>query len=224
MISSDWNLGIYFGYTSYLLSLLVINRSLIFERNDFITSKRPVPLSEYSNETIAKKQTSQQSLAYIGDSDESNGINVKLKRQVTRAKLVHQKTFALYDKHLNAFYECMESHLFDRALIVNLVKRNEMNCLPYENIRCDYVPCVAYIYPERNNENLIESHNSQTDCPDLFIPDFTRAKAFIESDRWPGDEEFTLTLTDESGKRLAFAANVLQEIFLLSKYLFSIFR
>lgn len=61
-----------------------------------------------------------------------------------------------------------------------------------------------------------EGHGSQADCPDLFIPDFTRAKAFIENDRWPGNEEFTLTLTDQSGKRLAFAANVLREIFLLS--------
>ncbi|VDK71891.1 unnamed protein product [Litomosoides sigmodontis] len=95
----------------------------------------------------------------------------------------------------------MESHLFDRALIINLVKRNEVNGLPYENIRCDYVPCVAYVYPERNSEYLDEGHSSQTDCPDLFIPDFTRAKAFIENDRWPGNEEFTLTLTDESGKR-----------------------
>ncbi|VDK87105.1 unnamed protein product [Litomosoides sigmodontis] len=108
----------------------------------------------------------------------------------------------------------MESHLFDRALIINLVKRNEVNGLPYENIRCDYVPCVAYVYPERNSEYLDEGHSSQTDCPDLFIPDFTRAKAFIENDRWPGNEEFTLTLTDESGKRLlAFA---LREVFLLS--------
>uniref|UniRef100_A0A8R1XWN4 UDENN domain-containing protein n=1 Tax=Onchocerca volvulus TaxID=6282 RepID=A0A8R1XWN4_ONCVO len=113
--------------------------------------------------------------------DEGNGVNVKLKRQVTRAKLVHQKTFALYDKHLNAFHDCMESHLFDRAVIINLVKRNEVNGLPYKNIRCDYVPCVAYIYPERSN--------------------FTRAKAFFESDRWLGNEEFTLTLTDELGKR-----------------------
>ncbi|VDM92062.1 unnamed protein product, partial [Litomosoides sigmodontis] len=92
--------------------------------------------------------------------------------------------------------------------------RNEVNGLPYENIRCDYVPCVAYVYPERNSEYLDEGHSSQTDCPDLFIPDFTRAKAFIENDRWPGNEEFTLTLTDESGKRLlAFA---LREVFLLS--------
>lgn len=69
-----------------------------------------------------------------------------------------------------------------------------------------------------SDQNLIESHSSQTDCPDLFIPDFTRAKAFFESDRWLGNEEFTLTLTDELGKRLVFAANVLQGIFLLSKY------
>ncbi|KAM3726568.1 Bifunctional uridylyltransferase/uridylyl-removing enzyme [Dirofilaria immitis] len=95
----------------------------------------------------------------------------------------------------------MESYLFDRALIVNLVKRNEVNGLPYENIRCNYIPRVAYVYPERNNQNLNEGHSSRTDCPDLFIPDFTRAKAFIESDRWLGNEEFTLTLTDESGKR-----------------------
>nr|CRZ25986.1 Bm10957 [Brugia malayi] len=133
--------------------------------------------------------------------DESSGVNFKLKRQVTRAKLVHRSTLALYDKHLNAFYGCMESHLFDRALIINLVKRNEVNGLPYENIRCDYVPCIAYIYPERNNQHMNEGHSSRSDCPDLFIPDFTRAKVFRESDRWPGNEEFTLTLTDESGKR-----------------------
>ncbi|EFO14054.1 hypothetical protein LOAG_14470, partial [Loa loa] len=141
--------------------------------------------------------------------DEGNSINPKLKRQVTRAKLVHRRTLALYDKHLNAFYGCMESHLFDRALIINLVERNEVNGLPYENISCDYVPRVAYIYPERSNQHLDKGHSSHTDCPDLFIPDFTRAKAFIESDRWPGNEEFTLTLTDESGKRLAFTVNVL---------------
>ncbi|VDO35195.1 unnamed protein product [Brugia timori] len=146
-------------------------------------------------------------------SDESSGVNFKLKRQVTRAKLVHRSTLALYDKHLNAFYGCMESHLFDRALIINLVKRkifrNEVNGLPYENIRCDYVPCIAYIYPERNNQHMNEGHSSRSDCPDLFIPDFTRAKVFRESDRWPGNEEFTLTLTDESGKRLDFIANII---------------
>lgn len=74
-----------------------------------------------------------------------------------------------------------------------------------------------------SDQHLDEGHNSQTDCPDLFIPDFTRAKAFIESDRWPGNEEFTLTLTDESGKRLAFGANILRGIFLLSKHLILIF-
>ncbi|VDN91044.1 unnamed protein product [Brugia pahangi] len=79
---------------------------------------------------------------------------------------------------------------------------NEVNGLPYENIRCDYVPCIAYIYPERNDQHMNEGHSSRSDCPDLFIPDFTRAKVFRESDRWPGNEEFTLTLTDESGKRL----------------------
>ncbi|VBB26202.1 unnamed protein product [Acanthocheilonema viteae] len=52
-----------------------------------------------------------------------------------------------------------------------------------------------------SDEHLDGGYSSQTDCPDLFIPDFTRARTFIESDRWPGDEEFTLTLTDESGKR-----------------------
>uniref|UniRef100_A0A0R3S2H4 Uncharacterized protein n=1 Tax=Elaeophora elaphi TaxID=1147741 RepID=A0A0R3S2H4_9BILA len=178
-------------------------------RYDFVTTKRPVVLSsEHSNETVAKRQTSQQSLSRVSDSDERNGVNFKLKRQVTRAKLVHRKTLALYNKHLNAFYGCMESHLFDRALIINLVKRNEVNGLPYENIKCDYVPRVAYIYPERNSEYLDGDHSSQTDCPDLFIPDFTRAKAFMESDRWPGDEEFTLTLTDESGKRLDFCSKL----------------
>ncbi|CAG9537801.1 unnamed protein product, partial [Cercopithifilaria johnstoni] len=177
---------------------------------DFITAKRPAVLSsEHSNETTTKKQTSQQSSSCIYDSDERNSVNFKLKRQVTRAKLIRQKTLDLYDKHLNSFYGCMESHLFDRALIINLVKRNEVNGLPYENIRCDYVPHVAYIYPERNNEHLDEGHSSQTECPDLFIPDFTRAKAFIESDRWPGNEEFTLTLTNELGKRLAFTPKIL---------------
>lgn len=64
-----------------------------------------------------------------------------------------------------------------------------------------------------SDEDLDGSHSSQTDCPDLFIPDFTRAKSFIESDRWPGNEEFTLTLTDESGKRLAFAPLLFEKIF-----------
>uniref|UniRef100_A0A183ERI9 DUF3591 domain-containing protein n=1 Tax=Gongylonema pulchrum TaxID=637853 RepID=A0A183ERI9_9BILA len=92
--------------------------------------------------------------------DGEGDLKQKLKRRVTRAKLVHSKTLALYDKQLNEFRGCMEPHLFDRALI-----------------------------------------RARTDCPDLFIPDFTHAKAYAESDQWPGDEEFVLTLTDELGKR-----------------------
>lgn len=68
--------------------------------------------------------------------DENNGINFKLKKQVKRAKLVHRKTLALYDKHLNAFYGCMESHLFDRALIINLIKRYSFEKSVILTVKC----------------------------------------------------------------------------------------
>ncbi|KAM3726567.1 Crotonobetaine/carnitine--CoA ligase [Dirofilaria immitis] len=39
------------------------------DENDFVTTKRPVILlNEHSNETIAKRQTSQQSILYDDDS------------------------------------------------------------------------------------------------------------------------------------------------------------
>ncbi|VDN01028.1 unnamed protein product [Thelazia callipaeda] len=159
-------------------------------------------LNEHSKETSNNNsQATQQQLSGFCDSGTISSEISKLKRQVTRAKLVHRKTLALYDKHLHNFNGCMGSHLFDRALIVNLVKRNEVNGLPYGVMKCDYVPYISYTYPEKADQYLDNGHSLQTYCPDLFIPDFTRAKAFMASDHWPGNEEFTLTLTDESGKR-----------------------
>ncbi|VDN59803.1 unnamed protein product [Dracunculus medinensis] len=121
----------------------------------------------------------------------------KLKRKVTRAKLIHRHTLILYDQQIKEFSKQTIPQLFDRALIVKLISRNDCNGPFYKNINCRYIPMVVYTYPEIYSNG----QSSSVDCADLFIPDFTRARPYYHCNVLPRDEEFMLTLTDQNGKR-----------------------
>lgn len=168
---------------------------------------KELPVSAVANEAVNARS---QLMRAESSEDDTEAINTekgdhllvesKLQRRVTRAKLVHRRTLALYDQQVAAFCRRMAPQLFDRALIVKLVPRNQSNGAPYNGISSAYVPHVCFKYPEERGSRRA-ARNSPVDCADLFIPDFTRARPYRATERWPGNEEFMLTLTDEFGKR-----------------------
>ncbi|VDD84867.1 unnamed protein product [Enterobius vermicularis] len=122
------------------------------------------------------------------------GLDTKLLRCVTRAKLVRRKTLALYSENEAAFCKRMSPQLFDRAINIKL----QLGFEKLEN-KANFLAVIdnSKFFKECDRQ----SSNSVIDCADLFIPDFTRIKPIDDRSQWSGNEEFMLTLTDGLGKR-----------------------
>uniref|UniRef100_F1KW05 Suppression of tumorigenicity 5 protein n=1 Tax=Ascaris suum TaxID=6253 RepID=F1KW05_ASCSU len=159
-----------------------------------------VPLANADDRTVVTENSEEERDLLVTEKTDLNLADGKLRRRVTKAKLVHRRTLAFYDQQVAAFCRRMAPQLFDQALVVSLLPRNEVNDLPFRGVRSAYVPVVTYKYPEDINDRR-EHRNSAVECADLFIPDFTRARPYQGYEEWTGNEEFMLTLTDELGKR-----------------------